>query len=234
MNKGEAFQKNTLIWEKIYKEGGSGAILKCPCEDFVVCICRYLSGPEWQGKKVLEIGFGSGNNLIYLLGQGFDCYAVEVSESAVDFTKKRLSQEGLTAHLEVIKDNKYPYKDGFFDIVCAWHVLSHNTEEGLSEVIAEIYRVLKPEGILLATFPTFRDFRFAHGRRLSGKTFEFTHEGSNQNGAIITAAETEKDVRGLFSPFADLKIGYSEITVNGITNSHWLIYGRKSKSGAEK
>lgn len=226
----KVFQKNTSIWENIYKDGGSGANLKYPCEDLVVSVSRYLSGAERKGKKVLEIGFGSGNNLTHLIDQGFDCYAVDVSKAAVELAKKRLSQEGLKAHLEVVEANKYPYKDDFFDIVCAWHVLSYNDEESLSKAIAEIYRVLKPGGIILATFPTFKEFRVVHAKRISTKTFEFAYKGSNQNGAIVTAAETKKDVLDLFSSFADLEIGYSEITVKDITNSHWLIYGSKAKT----
>ena len=90
----------------------------------------------------------------------------------------------------------------------------------------EIKRILKPEGILLATIPTFKEWRIAQSRQLTRNTFQFMAVGSNQKDAIVIGAETEGDVREMFNEFSDLDIGYSEISIKGIINSHWLIAGK--------
>ena len=59
-----SFKKNTLIWEDIYKSGGAGANLQYPCEDLVVAASRYLSKFNASETRLLDIGFGSGNNIL--------------------------------------------------------------------------------------------------------------------------------------------------------------------------
>lgn len=219
-------QKNTSIWERIYAGGEAGSNLEYPCEDLVVAVNRYLSKLKSKGQKLLAIGFGSGNNLAFLARKGFDCYGIDVSSAAIEIARKRLSKEGLRAELKLItRENGYPFEDSFFDIVIAWHVLSYNNEESLLKALAEIRRVLKPGGVMLATFPTFQDFCITQGKKIARNTFELICEGTNQKGAIVVAAENVEAVRTIFSSFANLEIGYSEISVKGVTTSHWLIYG---------
>ena len=117
----------------------------------------------------------------------------------------------------------YPFQDQVFDLVVSTPVVSHNNSEGLRRTILEISRVLKLGAILLATFPTLKDHRFVNSKRLADNTYEFIQDGSNQKGIIITVAEFERNVREIFSPITNIQVGYSEITMQGMTNSHWLV-----------
>lgn len=217
-------QKNITIWDAIYKSGGY--LLKYPCEDLVVAVSRLLSGVQPKNNRLLDIGFGSGNNLEFFAGRGFQCFGVDISSCALTMVQTRLASAGLHAELKITTDNRYPFADDFFDIVIAWHVLSYNDETSLEIALSEIRRVLKKNGgVFLATFPTYKEFRIAQGKKIAHNTFEFICSNSNQNGTIVIAAENEQDVRKIFSGFSILDIGYSEITVKGMTNSHWLICG---------
>jgi len=221
---GEIFQKNKTIWDEIYSSKGAGSYLNYPCEDLVVVAKRCLSSAKISSGKLLDIGFGSGNNLEFLAGLGFESSGVEVSPAAIKITGERLSKLGLKAQLSHLAEGySYPFADHAFDVVVAWHVLSYNDESSLRKTIQEIRRVLKPNGLLLATFPTLKDYRFVNSKRVKGNTFEFIKDKSNQNGIIITAVGTEDEVRKIFSPFQNIQLGYSEISIHRITNSHWLI-----------
>lgn len=222
-----AMKKNASIWESIYRRGGAGSRLEFPCEDLVVSASRNLPGSGCEAMKLLDIGCGSGNNLVFFCAKGFDCCGVDVSGSALRLAGIRLRDAGLKAALRKIKNNDYPFKDAVFDVIIAWHVLSYNDSPGRGKVISEIRRILKPGGILLATYPTFKDFRAAYGRKIGAGAFEFVYPGSNQNGVIFNAAKTKKEAAGIFRGFDNLEIGYSEITVKNITNSHWLVSARK-------
>jgi len=69
----------------------------------VIFVYRYFK--ERKGKKVLDLGFGSGNNLIHLLKAGFECYGCEISQSALELTKKRLSALALSADLTLLNND---------------------------------------------------------------------------------------------------------------------------------
>lgn len=223
----QTFQVNTDIWENIYSKNLAGAHLKYPCEDFIVTVSRHLLKNDVDSRKVLDVGCGSGNNLEFLSEVGFECYGLDVSASALEISRERLRQKGLGATLKQLREDRiYPFQNDFLDVVIAWHVLSYNDEECLMRVMKEIKRVLKPGGVLLATFPTFKEYRLVQSKQITKNTFEFVAEGSNQKGVIVIGAEKEEDVREIFNEFSDLDIGYSEISIRGITNSHWLVVGK--------
>jgi ubiquinone/menaquinone biosynthesis C-methylase UbiE len=66
----KAFNKNKKVWDKIYYE--KKAVLDYPNENLVRFVNYLFKEPK--GNKVLDLGFGSGNNLIHLLKKGFECY----------------------------------------------------------------------------------------------------------------------------------------------------------------
>lgn len=219
---------NQNIWEKIYSHKQD--ILKYPCEDLVVSFYRSLSSKDLKGKKCLDIGFGSGNNLEFLTSTGLDCYGVEISESAVEITQERLRSLHRQAKLSLSQGNKLPYEDGFFDIVVAWHVLSYNDEETFDFALSEIKRVLKPNAPLLAAISTYQQVMITKGIKLRKNIFRYCDKNSNQDGVILIAAENEQEARKLFSSFDSLDIGHSEISFKGITNAHWIIYAENPQN----
>jgi 2-polyprenyl-3-methyl-5-hydroxy-6-metoxy-1,4-benzoquinol methylase len=76
----DPFITNSSIWSKIYESGRSN--LSFPNEN-LVRLCNYLFQNEnIQGKKLLDFGFGSGNNLKFFHDIGFNVYGFEVNQAA--------------------------------------------------------------------------------------------------------------------------------------------------------
>jgi SAM-dependent methyltransferase len=90
------------------------------------------------GSRVLDIGFGSGQQMRSLAAQGCRPYGVEyVSELA-----QRGHANGL--HVCRAKAEALPFRDGLFDGVICKVVLPYTDE---AEALSEIARVLRPGGV---------------------------------------------------------------------------------------
>jgi SAM-dependent methyltransferase len=99
-----------------------------------------------RGTKVLDVGCNDGT-MMKLLKEKRECdvYGVDISELAIEAaTEKGLNVQYADAH-------KLPFKDKSFDVVILSEVLSH--VQNPEEVLAEIRRVLKKNGILLGSAP---------------------------------------------------------------------------------
>lgn len=93
--------------------------------------------------KVLEIGCGNGFLLKMLADIGYDCVGLEPSPKAFQFAKEENNLKVINSFLEA-----NTFEENTFDVVIILDVLEHLYQP--NEVMKLIYRVLKPEGIVLA------------------------------------------------------------------------------------
>lgn len=95
-------------------------------------------------KKVLEVGVGLGADHQMFAEGGAILYGCDLTERAVEMTKKRFDIFKLSSNLVVADAENLPYKNNFFDTVYSWGVIHHSPNT--QKAIDEIYRVLKPNG----------------------------------------------------------------------------------------
>lgn len=107
-------------------------------------ILRVANFPSGSGQRVLEIGVGMGADLVRWAREGATVVGVDLTQRAVDLTRARLANEGLSGVVEVADAEDLPYPDGAFDIVWSWGVLHHTPRA--DEALLEATRVLKPGG----------------------------------------------------------------------------------------
>jgi len=107
-------------------------------------IIDFASFNAWKGKKVLEIGVGLGADHQRFAEAGAILYGIDLTERAVNFTKKRLGLFGLHSNIEVGDAEALRFADSTFDLVYSWGVIHHspNTKQAASEIL----RVLRPGG----------------------------------------------------------------------------------------
>lgn len=101
--------------------------------------------PFTENGRLLDIGCGGGKFLLSMQQLGWQAEGVEFNKSAVETCR----QSGLKVfHGEI---SGASYLDNSFDVVTARHVIEHIAEP--SSFLAEIYRILKPSGIMVLKTP---------------------------------------------------------------------------------
>lgn len=99
-----------------------------------------------QTDKVLEVGCGAGH-ILEQIKDGM-LFGIDISEIQIQRSMKRLGER---VELKKAPGEKIPYEDRFFDKVLCSEVIEHVLEP--AEVLKEISRVLKDDGILSLTIP---------------------------------------------------------------------------------
>ena len=105
---------------------------------------RILPLKSLAGKRVLEIGCGMGCPTETMARAGAQVFAVDLTDTAVEMTKRRLELHGLTANIQRGDAEALPFEDNTFDFVWSWGVIHHSSRTG--RIVRQIARVLKPEG----------------------------------------------------------------------------------------
>lgn len=105
------------------------------------------------GETVLELGFGTGNEILELAGKvgtGGTVAGIDVSEGMRTVTQKKLDEQkpAATVELSVGDARQLPYPDARFDAVYTSFTLELFAPEDIPIVLAEVWRVLKPGGRL--------------------------------------------------------------------------------------
>ena len=120
------------------------------------------------GKKILEVGAGTGRYSVALAKEGFDVTAVELLEHNLELLRGKLSgDERLTALRGNALDLSAFFSD-LFDLTLLFGPMYHlYSEEDKQRALSEAVRVTKPGGYILVAYcmnePTVLQYVFAAG-----------------------------------------------------------------------
>jgi len=112
-----------------------------------------------EGRRILEMGYGTGHLMATLLQQGYDAYGVDESRQMAIIAGRRLRRSlSKNAGLSLVRavGAAIPFPPETFDTVVATFPAPYI---GAPETLAEIQRVLRPGGrlvIVLAAYHTGR------------------------------------------------------------------------------
>jgi 2-polyprenyl-3-methyl-5-hydroxy-6-metoxy-1,4-benzoquinol methylase len=128
------------------------------------------------GSSVLEIGFGNGSFLNYSKQMGWKVIGTELNLDLVNLAKANGYDVYLSKNLSIFQDNS-------FDLIVAFDVLEHLSEDNLHDLIFNIKRILVSGGFFIARFPN-GDSPFG----LKIQNGDFTHVLSIGSGKISSLA----------------------------------------------
>jgi SAM-dependent methyltransferase len=116
--------------------------IRCPSEDELGLL------GEVQGRRVLVLGCGGGQDAIALARRGAQVVGIDLSDEQIRFARELAQKEGLVAPFVQGNIEELPDVDAQSqDIVVSSHAL--NYVEHADRCFAEVFRVLKPGGIFV-------------------------------------------------------------------------------------
>jgi len=105
-------------------------------------------------KRILDAGCGSGRNLRYFIGRGFDVYGIDEDPSAVAATRKLAASVAPALPLDNIRQGALhvlPWPDGRMDaVVCSAVLHFARDRTHFDRMLDEMWRVLARGGLFFA------------------------------------------------------------------------------------
>ncbi len=113
---------------------------------------QILRGNITPRMRVLDAGCGSGRNLVYLLREGCEVFALDAQPEAVDYVRALAAalQPALpAANIQTGRIERMPFPDAFAEVVLCNSVLHFARDAAhFRAMLAELWRVLAPGGLL--------------------------------------------------------------------------------------
>jgi SAM-dependent methyltransferase len=207
---------NSGVWQRLYAQGKND--LRYPNDVLVRLGARLLR--KDHDRKILDLGFGTGANLVHFASQGFEMHGVEISAHALARAQERLGIAGLSADLRLIEvGQRLPYPDGFFDVVYSWQMLYYNSREGWKSTISELERVARRGGLVMLATAAPGDISQVEAESLGDHMYR--SRVPDQEGCILTIPD-----RGALAELfrgRPIEIGEFGFQIGSTTSRYWII-----------
>ena len=129
---------------------------------------QILRGNIAAPMRVLDAGCGFGRNLVHLLREGCEVFAVDADPAGVDHVRQLSAAlaTGLPAeNFQVAPIEKMPFEDGFADAVICNAVLHFaRDDKHFLAMLKDLWRVVRPGGMLFCRLGSRIGMDFEHLR----------------------------------------------------------------------
>ncbi len=149
-----------------------------------------LVEPHARGKDVLEVGCGTGLILARIASVADHATGVDLSPGMLEHAQSR----GLDVHEG--SATSLPFDDASFDVTCSFKVLAH--VEDITTAMAEMARVTRPGGVIIAEFYNRQSIRTLVKR--FGPAGKVGAAGDTHEREVFLRFDTLDDIRGYLPP----------------------------------
>jgi SAM-dependent methyltransferase len=140
---------------------------------------------------MIDVGAGAGFFVEAAHRWGIDCTGLEGSVEGVTLAGRRYAGLDLRHHQ---LEETFPFPDAVFSVALLNQVIEHLTAETARHALTEVFRVLRPTGLVLVLSPS----RFNRAEARADPTH--AHLYSPRELTALLRATGFTDVRGLNSP----------------------------------
>ena len=163
------------------------------------------------GERVLEIGCGTGADLLQFAKHGAIATGIDVTPGHLKLARERI---GNTAEVLSADATDLPFEDASFDYVYSHGVLHHVDRP--RRAVEEIFRVLRPGGRFNVHVYAFWSISHLHYRLRFGRDWKLAVE--NSTDPVHLDLYTGSELRKLFAP--------ARVTLEKHQWHHWQALGR--------
>jgi len=181
-------------------------------------------------KRILDLGCGYGKHSIYLSQNDFNVTSIDINIQAIEWLEKYIDANQ-TSNINVIKTNinNLPFENDYFDGIICSSVIHHQGLKEIKNSIAEMHRVLKPNGYISINFMSIDDDSFGLGKEIEKNTFVGSREGEENIPHYYTDID---ELKGLFKRFMKIEVFKNEYrfsinSKNTITSRMLDVVGHK-------
>lgn len=169
------------IWDEIHSSRAWGGY---PSEHVIRFFARNYYNKERGKVKVLDFGCGGGAHTWYLAREGFDVYAFDGSEYAVENAKKKLISENLNAQFRVCDGLNSDYELNYFDAILDNVCIYANRIDDIKCMYKKTYSFLKNGGKILTTCFGTATCGYGLGTEIEKGTYTSITDGPLQDRGV--------------------------------------------------
>lgn len=206
-------RKQQQIWSKEHQTAQAlpsemGAKSYSKPSAMVVKFLRFLKSQDVNSGKVIDIGAGKGRNSLYMAKNGFEVFAIDYIQEAVDFIDQIAIEQDLGDNIKTYShavDEKWPFVDNFFDVaIDNFASIDIETMTGRDNYKQEMLRTLKPGGYAMVSVVSSDD-------EIEKEMIE-KHPGVEKNSSIwpqngkFQKNYDEEELRGFYQDFKIIEL----------------------------
>jgi len=197
-------------WDEIYKDFMNGGEAWATLgEDIDERFVKLVEKSDFQIKKVLDIGCGTGKYLKFLEDKGFTVEGVDNSPTAVKVSSDNLGSDAKIRCCDMYELDLPPEE---YDLILSVSTIHHGFKNAIERLVEKIYDALTSGGKVFITFPDFGSAQkwntFKDKEKLAAGTYAPL---SGPEMGLAHSFYTKSEVEELFSKFSSIKIHLDDI-----------------------
>ena len=129
-------------------------------------------------KTVLDCGAGGRKPPLALFSiHGYETFGIDISDSQIERANDFASRHNLKLDIKKSDMRQIPFADESMSFIFSYNTIFHMTKQDIGNAMAEIHRVLKPQGLCFVNFLSVDSQRFGQGVEIGDGEFQEEQEG---------------------------------------------------------